>query len=82
MHPPYVSHGITNTSQTEWLSAMTCWWIEPGDPKDVFNYGGKVTNPCLSQSPNTAVGNKIPLPQCQSSPVVKEESVTTKKTKD
>jgi len=82
MHPPYTPHGITNTSQTELLSAMTCWWIESSDPKDVFNYGGKVTNPCLSQSPNTTVGNKMPLPQCQSSPVIEEKGVTTKKTKD
>ncbi len=82
MHPPYVPHGMTNTSQTEWLSALTCWWIESDDPEDVFNYGGKVTNPCLSQSPNTAVRHKVPLSQCNSSSVIDEKGVTTPKIKD
>lgn len=82
MHPPFVAHGMTNTSKTELLSAVTCWWHEPGDPEDIFSQGGRMKNPCLVQSPKTAVRHKIPLSQCQSSPVVEEKSVTTKKTKD
>ncbi|EDN68033.1 hypothetical protein BGP_2422 [Beggiatoa sp. PS] len=79
MHPPYTSHGWTNTSKTKWLKAFYCWWAESDDPKDVLNYGGKLTNPCFSQSPNTVAPNKIPLPQCNPVPVTKEEKAITTK---
>lgn len=70
MHPPYTSHGWTNTSKTQWLRAFYCWWAESTDPANVFEFGGRLTNPCLSQSPKTVQANTTGLSQCDSSPSV------------
>ncbi len=65
VHEPYTPHGWTNTSETTWLRAFYCWWKEPGDSEDVLNIGGRLTNPCISQSPETAKPFKVPLPECK-----------------
>ncbi len=54
VHPPYISHGFTNTSQTEELSAFVCWWQTREDAEDSLDRGGLPTNPCLVQSETTA----------------------------
>lgn len=65
MHPPYTSHGWT-TSDKSWLRAFYCWWMEDEDTPDTLQQGGKMTNPCLTQSPATANLFRIPLPECAS----------------
>ncbi|NER37938.1 MAG: cupin domain-containing protein [Oscillatoria sp. SIO1A7] len=59
VHPPYISHGFTNTSKTVSLRTFTCWWRDKGDPKDVMNYSGLPVNPCLVESEETAVGYPV-----------------------
>ncbi|NER24575.1 MAG: cupin domain-containing protein [Symploca sp. SIO1C2] len=54
VHPPYLSHGFTNTSKTEELSAFVCWWQTPDDPADILDHGGLPTNPCLVEQEATA----------------------------
>lgn len=57
VHPPYVTHGMTNTSDTEDLRALVCWWQTPDDPENVMNTGGLPANPCSVEEEATAKPN-------------------------
>lgn len=59
VHPPYLNHGLTNTSKTEELRAFSCWWQTSEDAEDSMNYGGLPTNPCLSAQESTAKGYAV-----------------------
>jgi hypothetical protein len=47
---------VTNTSSTEELKALACWWRTPEDPKDVFNHRGLPLNPCRVMEEETSGG--------------------------
>jgi mannose-6-phosphate isomerase-like protein (cupin superfamily) len=59
VHPPYLSHGFTNTSTTEDLRAFGCWWQTSEDGLDSLNFGGLPTNPCLVDEESTATGYAV-----------------------
>lgn len=60
VNPPYIAHGVTNTSSTEELKAFACWWRNPEDPKDAFNHRGLPLNPCRVTEEETAGGSVEP----------------------
>ncbi|MBD2607024.1 cupin domain-containing protein [Scytonema hofmannii FACHB-248] len=55
VHEPYIAHGFTNTSKTEDLRALGCWWRTPDQPADVILHQGLPTNPCLTRREETAL---------------------------
>jgi len=64
VHPPYLSHGFTNTSKTTNLRAFVCWWKTSEDSNDVLKIGGLATNPCLVENESTATPYQVE-PVCE-----------------
>ncbi|NEO87118.1 MAG: cupin domain-containing protein [Spirulina sp. SIO3F2] len=55
IHPPYIPHGMTNTTPDDGeLHALVCSWETPEDPDGVTTTGGLPANPCLVEHEATA----------------------------
>ncbi len=60
VNPPYISHGVKNTSTNRELKALACWWKMPDDPVDLFNNRGLPLDPCAVKKEETSVGYETP----------------------
>ncbi|MCI5191487.1 MAG: cupin domain-containing protein, partial [Candidatus Electrothrix sp. AS4_5] len=68
-HPPYTPHGWTVTSDNM-LRAFYCWWAEGEDDlaTKTLSKGGRLTNPCRDQSPQTVKDYRESIAECTEQP--------------